>query len=172
MRRSLIGISTLALGLVLVATPAHAQFFVAGGVTLPSGDFGDGFKTGWVANAGVTVTSFANGRAKLWAEGLYGQNKVDATVETDLKSTQIAGFASVTYDLTAGSTTTPYLIGSVGYVSQKISVSDASQTEGGIGFGGGAGVSFGKFYVEGRYLTASIADGTTAFMMATVGILF
>ena len=42
-----------------------------------------------------------------------------------------------------------------------------------VGFGGGAGISFGKFYVEGRYLTASLFDNvTTAFIMATVGITF
>ncbi|HET9066896.1 MAG TPA: hypothetical protein VFN22_13845 [Gemmatimonadales bacterium] len=171
MRRSLIGISSLALGLVLAAAPANAQFFVAGGVTLPSGDFGDAYKAGWMANAGVSVKAFANGRANLWAEGLYGQNKVDGT--SDAKSTIMGGLGSVTYNLTAGSTTTPYLIGAVGYLSQKISFNNTNTTEGGIGFGGGAGVSFNKIYIEGRYMTASLFDDVqTSFLMATVGILF
>ncbi|MEO8478314.1 MAG: hypothetical protein ABI542_01680 [Gemmatimonadota bacterium] len=173
MRRSLIGISTLALGLVLATAPARAQqVFVAGGVTLPSGDFGDGFKTGWVANAGVSFWASANGRAKLWAEGLYGQNKVDATVDTDLKATLMGGFGSITYNLTGGSSTVPYLIGTVGYLREKISAGGDSESKGGLGFGGGAGLSFGKPYIEARYLTASIGGGTTSFIMAVVGVTF
>jgi len=171
MRRSLIGISSLALGLVLAAAPAQAQFFVAGGLTMPSGDFGDAYKAGWMANAGASLKSFANGRANLWVEGMYTENKVDGT--SDAKSTIIGGLGSVTYNLTAGSNTTPYLIGAVGYLSQKLSINDFSSTEGGIGFGGGAGVSFNKFYIEGRYMTASLhEDVSTSFLMATVGILF
>ena len=175
MRRLFAGAALLVATASFAAAPVAAQsdmdFFVGGGLNLPSSDFGDAFKSGWVANAGLSFFSTAEGRAKLWLEGLYTQNKFDDG--TDDKSTIIGGLGSLTYNLTAGSTTTPYLIGSVGYLSQKTTDGDDSTTESGIGFGGGAGISFGKFYVEGRYLTASLFDNvTTAFIMATVGITF
>jgi hypothetical protein len=177
MRRLLTGAATLAAAAMLVALPAAAQsntqFFVGGGLTLPSSDFGDAFKTGFAVNAGVSPWGSANGRARLWLEGLYSQNKVDADNAGSDKSTIFGGLGSITYNLTTAGNTVPYVIGSVGYLSQKTSFGDDSSTEGGIGFGGGAGISFGKFYVEGRYLTASLYENaTTAFLMATVGVTF
>jgi hypothetical protein len=170
MRRFLIGASTLALALALGTTSASAQFFVAGGMTMPSGDFGDAYKAGWVANAGAAIVKSGDERAKVWIEGIFGQNNFDG--EADAKSTMIGGFGSATYDLSMGGSAVPYVIGSVGYISQKLESGNASQTEGGLAFGGGAGVGFGKFYVEGRYFTASIADATTAFLMLAAGVTF
>lgn len=170
MRRFFTGAATLAAALVLAAAPANAQFFAASALTLPSGDFGDGFKAGWAANAGISIWQNGDERAKVWVEGLYGQNNLDSDI--DGKSTMIGGFGSLTYNLTTGGSAVPYLIGSAGYLSQKIEVASVDDTEGGFAFGGGAGVGFGKFYLEGRYITASIADGTTSFIMAAAGITF
>jgi hypothetical protein len=173
MRRMTLAVCSLVAALALAAAPAHAQVWIGGGVTLPSGDFGDFYTTGFAINAGVTAAKFSNDRARLWAEGLFGiNNGDDAIEEDDLKSTMYGGFASLSYELVTTGTTRPYLIGGAGYLAQRISQGDFSQTEGGLGLNGGLGVTFGKFSVEGRYWTASINDGTTAFLMVQGGISF
>ena len=172
MRRLVIGASTLAAALVLGAAPASAQFYVGAYAVIPSGDFGDVAKTGWAAEAGFQLFESANEKLSLYVSGGYGQNKSsDDVVEADF--TQIMGLGHVVYDLTAGGSATPYLIGSAGYLSQKIEVGDASETEGGIVFGGGIGLGFSsRFWVEGKYMTASINDETTSFIMLGGGVSF
>ncbi|MEI2719815.1 MAG: hypothetical protein V9E87_06685 [Gemmatimonadales bacterium] len=87
--------------------------------------------------------------------------------------TTIAGFGSVTYNLTAEASAVPYVIGSVGYVSRKGEFAGVSgDAEGAIGFGGGVGVGIKKFYLEARYLTSSKDGNSAPFIMWTAGITF
>lgn len=172
MRRALFAGSTLA-AVLLLAAPLQAQFFVGGGATLPSGDYGDYAKTGWLANAGYGIWSSANERATAWIEGFYGSNSHD---EVDGDKTNIyGGLGSVTFNLTEGGSATPYLIGSLGYMMHQYksdTFPDEEGSEGGIAFAGGGGVSFGKIYLEARYFSASIEDATTAFILVAAGITF
>lgn len=171
MRRFMIAASLLTLSLAVTATPATAQGFVGAGVTTPMGDFGDAAKLGWAVNAGFRPWQSADKRMALWAEGLFGQNNFKNNV--DGKTTLMGGFGSVTYNLTEEASAVPYVIGSVGYLSSKTEVGSVKgDAEGALGFGGGAGVGFKKFYVEGRYMTSSKDGNTTAFIMWTVGYTF
>lgn len=167
MRRFTIAASLLTLSLAVTATPATAQGFIGGGVTTPMGDYGDAAKLGWAVNFGYRPYQSADERMSLWIEGLYGQNNYKGTV--DGKYTTLGGFGSLTYNLTTGSTTTPYVIGSLGYISRKADGADAS---GALGYGGGAGVGFGKLYVEARYLSSSKDGSSAPFVMWTVGYTF
>lgn len=173
MRRFVAAGLALVAALALTAAPAQAQgnFWVGGAAVLPSGDFGDGFKTGFGANVGFRFFQSADERLNVWAEGLVALNDGDSDV-IDAKSTVFGGFGSVSYTLTGSGNTQPYVIGSLGYISQKIEVASVSATEGGLGFSGGLGLSFGKIDVEARYWSASIADGTTAFLTLGAGIAF
>ncbi len=171
MRRFVCSLTILVAALALSTAPAQAQFFVGAGLTAPSGDFGDGFKAGFGVTAGVALLKSRNERAKLWVEGFFGQNNLDSDL-VDGKSTIIGGFVSGTYDLTAQSTAVPYLVAGGGYLSQKIDIGGIDATEGGAAFFGGTGVSLGKIWFEGRYTTASIADGTTAFISGMIGYSF
>lgn len=173
MRRVMLGTLALILSITLTPTVAKAQGFIGAGATLPSGDYGDYAKTGWAVNAGFRPWMSADERAALWVEGLFASNKHEGS--SGDKTNLFGGFASGTYGLTTGGTATPYIIGSVGYLvhSYKPGTSGAgSESEGGLGFGGGAGVEFSKFYIEGRYLTAKIEGSTTAFLMFTFGRVF
>lgn len=175
MRRLVIGASTLAVALLLGAPAANAQFFVGIGATLPSSDYGDYAKTGWMATAGVRVWQSSNQRVGLWGEGFYGSNTHD-DIDGD-KTNLYGGLASVGFDLTsaAGATATPYLLGSVGYMVHQYK-SDAfpqfEGSEGGLAFGGGGGFYMGRVWADARYITASIEDATTAFILISVGIGF
>ena len=171
MRRSVFSAALLLTGFALATAPLSAQGFVGAGVTTPMGDFGDGAKMGWVANAGFRPYQSADKRMSIWAEGLFGQNNFKNNV--DGKTTMMGGFGSLTYNLTAEASAVPYVIGSVGYLSSKVEVNGVKfDAEGALGFGGGAGVGIKKFYLEGRYLTASKDGNTTAFIMFTAGITF
>lgn len=173
MRRMTLAVCTLVAALAITAAPAQAQsrFWLGGAAILPSGDFGDGFKTGFGINGGIKAWQSPNKRASLWAEGLLGMNDADTDI-VDAKSTMIGGYGTLSYNLTTTGSAQPYLLGSLGYLSQKIEVDGVSATEGGLSFGGGLGISFGKIGVEARYWSASIADGTTAFLTLGAGISF
>lgn len=174
MRRFLIGASTLALAVVLGTTSASAQFFVGAGATMPSSDYGDAdagnAKTGWMAEAGYGIFESENGQLGIWLSGIYGSNNVDD--DSGNKYNLYGGFGSVTYALTQGGSATPYVIGSAGYLNRQNKPDAGESTNDGfMAFGGGAGLSFnGKFYVEGRYMTGTKDDATTAFIMLMAGI--
>lgn len=170
MRRLVIGASTLVAALVLAA-PVHAQstFFVGAYATLPQGDYNDYAKTGWMAAAGFKPFTSADGRFGLWLEGGYGQNSADVDGAPKVKLFQ--GLVTPTYDLTAGGgSATPYLLGSVGYLSSKVEGFDA---KGAVTFGGGLGVGIGKqFWVDARYMTSSKDGVKTNFILAGAGVSF
>ena len=170
MRRLVIGASTLAATLVLGAAPASAQFYVGGYASLPSGDFGDVANTGFLVEAGFQLFESSNEKLSLYVSGGYGMNGTDAD---DLDFTQIMGLGHVVYDLTSGGSATPYLIGSAGYLSLKTEVGDESNTEGGLTFGGGIGLGFSsRFWVEGKFMTASIDDATISQLLIGGGVSF
>ena len=175
MRRLVIGASTLAAAFVLGAAPAHGQFFVGIGATLPTGDYGEFAETGWMATAGVRVWQSPNDRAGLWAEGFYGSN-THSDIDGD-KTNLYGGLASVGFDLTtgAGMTATPYLLGSVGYMVHQYKsdlFSEFEGSDGGIAFGGGGGFYLGRFWLDARYMAASIDSETTSFILVSAGVAF
>ena len=174
MRRVVIGAASLVAALTLVTASASAQFYVAGYATLPSGDYGDFAKTGWMAEGGVKLLSSSNKRLGVYVSGGYGQNNGEDQIAFDVKYTSIIGLGQVTYNLTTEGSTMPYLIGSAGYWSLKEDVTDiANETNGGFAWGGGAGIGFAsKFFVEGRYLTAKINGATTSQLLLGAGVLF
>jgi hypothetical protein len=173
MRRLVIGASTLALAVLLGAPAASAQFFLGAMATLPMGDFGEYAKTGWMANAGIQAWESSNGKVALFAEGVYGSSSHD-DVDGD-KTNIYGGLASVTYGLGSGEGMSPYLIGSLGYLIHQYksdAFPDFEGSEGGVGFGGGAGLFFDPIYVEARYMTFSADGESTAFLMLGAGLTF
>jgi hypothetical protein len=173
MRRLVIGASTLAAALLLAA-PLSAQFFVGGYATLPQSDFKDYAKTGWMVAAGWMPYMSADARFGVWLEGEYGSNTHEGN--DNEKTNILMGLVTPSYNLTQGSNVTPYLLGSVGYLSHMYKAGDsgfADETEGGLVVGGGLGVGFNKkFWVDGRYMTASIKGSKTAFLLIGAGVNF
>jgi hypothetical protein len=171
MRRLVISGSLLALAVTLVSAPVSAQFYVGGYASLPSSDYGEFAKTGWMAEAGYGFWKSSNERLTLWVSGSYGSNSWEG--EGDGKTNIMMGLGSATYNLTASAESGPYLMGHVGYLNSKASFEDVDfDGEGGVAFGGGAGWFFGKFFVEGRYITASIDEATLGLILIGAGISF
>jgi hypothetical protein len=174
MRKLVIASSLLALGITLVSAPVSAQLDVGAYASLPSGDYADFAKTGWMAEAGYGFWKSSNDRLTLWVSGSYGSNSWDDDGLIDGGKTNIMmGLGSVTYNITSNPDTGPYLLGHIGYLNAKNSADDLDfEGEGGLAFGGGLGYGFGKFWAEGRYITASVGDGTLAMILIGAGISF
>ncbi len=174
MRRLVLASSLLALGLTLGSAPASAQFYVGAYASLPSGDYAEFAKTGWMAEAGYGFWKSSNDRLTLWVSGSYGSNSWEDDGGFDGGKTNIMmGLGSVTYNITANPESGPYLIGHIGYLNAKASFEDVDfEGEGGLAFGGGLGYGMGKFFLEGRYITASVGDGTLAMILIGAGITF
>lgn len=173
MRRLVIGASTLAAALVLGAAPATAQFYVGGFATIPQSDYEIYAKTGWMVEAGYSPWRSADERFALWISGAYGSNTHEG--DDDEKTNLFMGLAGATYALMQGSSVEPYLIGTVGYLSHKYDAGASGfddETDGGLAFGGGIGLFFAPVFVEARYMTASINDFNTSFIMLGAGVAF
>jgi hypothetical protein len=174
----------LALSAVLGATPVMAQgaeFSLGGGLTLPLGDFGDGFNTGW---HGLAAVSFAPATFPLGfqVDGMYQRFSVDdgGGVDVDAHSQFIQGTVNAIYKFKTSETSQirPYLIGGVGLYNSKISgddiPDDLEESETDFGINGGAGFDF-KFgnvgaFIEGRFHNVFADPDNANFIPITVGV--
>ncbi len=173
MKRVIPGVAALVASVSLVASPLAAQVYVGANATLPQGDYKEYAKTGWMATAGYGFWSTANEALTVWAEGAYGQNSHEGDHGEKTKLLMVSG--AVTYSFSPGANTSPYLLGSVGYLSHSYDAGDLGDfdaSESGIGIGAGGGVGFGKFFVEARYVMGMGDLDDTKFLMVGAGILF
>jgi len=140
---------------ILPATASAQSIFVGGGVTIPSGDYGDYAKTGWIADAGVT---FDIGEQGLWVygEGFYGSNKHDD--DSGDKTNVYGAMGGVGYEFDTGGSLGIYVFGGAGLmVHQYKPDTGDSDSESKFGYEGGAGVDFPLgdrigLWVEGRFM--------------------
>jgi hypothetical protein len=145
---------------------AQASFFVAGGVVMPTGDYGDFATTGYGAMGGLNLSLPAlpvNARV----EALYLYNGHDDAIDEGSTSLY-GGMASATYAFMGP--TGLYLVGGVGYMNHYYNAPSGGTSEGEWDFtwGIGGGINFGKLFGEVRYMTR----GDTKFIPIMVGIRF
>lgn len=174
--------TTLAIG----AAAAHAQVAigVGGGIAIPIGAFSDAnkgaAKTGWhgLANIGYELPSGLGVRGDFY----YGQHSVKGVPSGVSAKWKLAGgLGNLLYSFQSAGTVHPYVLGSVGFMDLKATVSgggaSASSSETKITFGGGAGIKFkagsnANIFVEGRYLTINTSGDNANFIPITVGVSF
>jgi hypothetical protein len=178
--------SAVVLGVVSLASfatlnaqaPGRASFHLAGGLTLPMGDFGDSFGTGWQGLGGVT---FGLGGLPfgIRVDGFYGQNSGDEDVTgPDVKVKMFGGMAGGQFNLgSAASPVKPYILAQVGMVNSKVDVPNFDiDAETDFAFGGGAGVTFGlgsmAAFVEGQFVSVQTEGSASNFIAARFGINF
>jgi hypothetical protein len=174
MRRLFLGAASLGLGLVLVAPRAEAQFFVSASATIPSGDYGDYAKTGWLAGVGARAWANEAGNIALWLVGEYGSNSHDADVVgvTDGDKTNImSGGAFVAYTLGSNpdASMTPFIVAGGGYMNHQWSPATGDSENSGQAFaGGGLGLSFGD-ESGGPWILATYRNGFDDTKFITIG---
>ena len=174
--RTLLSLAAAAL-FMTVPTALFAQnIFVGGGITFPTGEFGDYAESGWVGVAGV-LFPVGEGGLNVGVEGFYGQNNhMDANgakIDGD-KTNPYGAMAVLEYDIGSGDGIGAYIFGGAGLLIHKCSTDGTSCTEDGsaggtsdsnFGYEAGAGVGIPvggstSIWVEGRYMGAS---GTNIF---------
>jgi opacity protein-like surface antigen len=161
----------LSLFLTAAAVPLQAQlgFFVGGGATMPSGDFGDYARTGWMALGGM---NFGVGMpVSFRAEGMYGSNSHEG--DSGDKTNLLGGMASASYVFGLSGPISPYITAGIGALSHQYSPGTGeSISEWKALFGGGAGINFSLaalgLFLEARYLVRD----DTAFIPLVAGIRF
>lgn len=157
--RSFALVSALALSAAVASTAAaqaRPQLSVGGGVTLPTGDLGDGTDAGWHGQVSLGY------RPPLYPVGF----RIDGAYHDLGASGGGADFRaiSVTGNVVAeapGLVVRPYLIGGVGLYNTKVSGLDGRNS---VGVNGGLGLRFRLMefdaFVEGRYHAALDAIGS------------
>lgn len=162
-RRMFTAVATL---LMLSAAPGSVfgqGIFAGGGVTIPTGDFGDFADTGWIASAGF---SFDVGDAGLSAgvEGFYGENKHDADVSGVAdgdKTNPYGAMGFLLYRAGDPESVGPYFYGGAGLMVHKFSpATGEGDSETNFGYEAGAGLDFPfadnvGAWVEGRFMGSS-----------------
>ena len=172
-------VSLVGAGVAQAQGAGRASFHVAGGLVLPTGDFGDGFKTGFQGlggvNFGLSGLPFA-----IRVDGFYGQNNVDedAVGPCDgCKTKFFGGLVGGQYNIGGGTSPVhPYILAQVGMTNAKFTASGFSDSETKFTFGGGAGLMFGMgsahVFVEGKYLSVQTSGGSTSKIPILVGVQF
>jgi len=167
-----VGFAGLAAVFLTTGTPATtaaqvkvSSVFVGGGANIPVGDFSDGFKTGWMGAAGLTV-SIGDKGVFAFAEGLYGQNSSESTIAE--KAKLYGGGGALGYRFGESSKPGVYVYGSAGAL-----VIDVGASETQFSYGGGAGVDIpispkAAIWIEGRLLATK--DITMVPIMAGISI--
>lgn len=169
-----IGLAVLAAaGFMALAKPAAAQnasIGIGAGLTLPMGDYGTADKMGFHFGAGATF-GLGSAPVSVRVEGSYSTTSHDGV---DGKFNILGGMASLVYPFQTAGKIKPYVLGGVGYYSVKETIS--SQSESGVGFGGGAGLKFAmsstNLFVEARYVTSKAASVNFNRVPVTVGVSF
>jgi opacity protein-like surface antigen len=192
MKRSVFGV---AMGLALVATAANAQsmvpavkpvsFGISAGLSMPTGDFGDGFKSGYNIS-GLLQFQQPTWPVAIRVEGQFqdfgGKDGLDgASAKT------IGGLANLVYYVPTKSTVKPYLTGGLGFFHLKSDLGDScsddvadedfcSSSDNKFGWDLGAGLEFQlsgmSTFVEANWQAVQTEGGATNMVPIRVGIKF
>lgn len=180
MRRSIagfIGTGMLTLALAAPAT-AQARGYVGfgAGLSIPTGDFADNYKSGWLGQVIAGITG-ANGMLGGRIDGMYIRHSLD----TDIVDGSVALLgANANLVVSPGSMDAkfrPYLLGGVGFFNAKPEV-DGDEGEGETKFafniGGGFQVKAGSrmaVFLEARYISIRTEESIGLIPIA-IGLRF
>jgi opacity protein-like surface antigen len=175
MRRIVAGFGLFGLLLVVPTRPVVAQmrgYFGAGaGIAIPTGDFADAVKTGWI---GHVIGGFSGPKGMLGARvnGSFTQNNFDAG-GGNFRLVGAMGDLVVS-PMTGGGKARPYFLGGLGFQSGKNSISDSSSTKFAFNFGAGVTIKAGPnlaVFGEGRFVSVRF-DPSASVIPISVGVRF
>ena len=172
---------------VALATPAHAQdaastraftIGIAGGITMPMGDFGDAFDTGYnvMGSLGFRPATLPVGFSFDVAYHSLGFADGDDEIPgaEDIGDARIlSGTGNVVLNFTTAGGIRPYLIGGVGLYNFDTEAGEGT-TDFGLNAGGGLNFALSGFstFLETRYHSVFTEEDNTNFLPIVFGIRF
>jgi hypothetical protein len=200
-RSSVATLSVALIALAAATAPLSAQkagigFGGSVGANVPNGEFGNGAKTGLVANGFVGL---GTGRFGLRGELFWSRSDLDnafirkvgnavlpsdgvGTVTGDVNL--VGGVANLVLPLTQ-SVVKPYLIGGVGVYHRRVAqdvggtldeFKNLRDNQTAVGYNGGVGLSIGgvgpSFFIEARYVSVATTPDRTKFVPVVIGFSF
>lgn len=158
-------------------TAAQAMIHLGGGVTLPTGDYGDYANTGWLAHGGVAFPVGDAGLA-VGAAGYFGVNNHEPPPDGD-KTQLYGGLGFANYGFGDPEAVSPFVFGMAGlmvhsYKSDQFASLEESDTGFAAGGGGGVSIPLGGIsgFAEAWYLVGFFDGGNTALGGVTAGVQF
>lgn len=177
MKRLMLGAAVV--GLSLVAAPrAQAQVGVgvSAGLSMPTGDFGKSFKSGYSVNG---LIGFTMPLSPIGFRGEVGYNAWDGKsgIADGVKASSLSGTANVVLQVPGMIAAKPYLIAGLGEHRMKVDAGTLGNgTETKLGWNVGGGLNFGlgtlATMIEARYTTVNTSGGSTHYVPVTFGIMF
>jgi opacity protein-like surface antigen len=177
MKRLMFGATVVALSLVAApAARAQVGVGVSAGLSMPTGDFGKAFKSGYSVNGLIGVSM---PMSPIGFRGEVGYNSWDGKSNVGLDgvtASSLSGTANVVLQVPGMVVAKPYVIGGLGYHRLKIDdgTDNASDSKLGWNVGGGLGFGLGTLstMIEARYVTINTEGGSTHYVPVTFGIMF
>jgi len=189
LKRSMIGV---AMGLALVATTAPAQstqgsgakansFGLSAGLTVPTGDFGNGFKSGYNISALYEYHKAATPVA-FRLEGQFQDFSAKGGSTETYKT--FGGLANALFYLPTQSTVKPYLTGGIGFFNNKFDLGSdctgvlesCSSSENKFGFDLGGGLEFElsgmSTFLEADWQLISLTGASAKMIPIRFGVRF
>ena len=183
MKRNVLGVLAAVLAVAVSAPAVQAQnpmsFGIAAGASIPTGDYGDIFKTGFhgMATVGLTPAMVPFG---LRIDGMY--NSLSGKESADGADLRVLGLTANGVFQMPAMVASPYLIGGVGYYNAKFETGEADEeSESDFGLNVGIGMKFNLSgfgtFAEIRYHNVFNKDddanvGNLSFIPLTFGIMF
>jgi hypothetical protein len=179
MRRSILTAALFALmPLATLESQRPITVGVAGGLSLPVGDFGDAVDPGWHALGTLTLGT-AMQPLGLRLDAAYNQFARSATTPSVLSGSQTA--ASVTLNPTyrlpmTNSPLSPYVIAGAGAYRLACTGDAECSATTRFGWNGGVGTKFSSFglrgFLEARYNRIAFRGGNVSYVPFTIGLTF
>ena len=179
MKHLMLGASVVALSLV-AAPAAHAQagVGVSAGISIPTGEFGKSFKSGYSVNG---LVGWTMPMSPIGFRGEVGYNSWDGKSSAGISgftASSLSGTANVVLQVPGMIAAKPYLIAGLGEHHMKIDAGSGlgSATENKLGWNVGGGLNFGlgtlATMLEARYVNVNTSGGSTHYVPVTFGIMF
>jgi hypothetical protein len=146
----------------------HAQYAVGVGLTVPTHEWSATHDPGWMVALGYSPWRSGSGAFRLWTQGYVGVNG-GSTPGTESTKSVMAGLGLSYKFLPPSASPAPYLIAATGYLHRS---DPSGGWHGGPYVGAGAGVSVGRYWLQGRFQVARIAGGPLAFLLIAGGTSF
>ena len=178
MKRFALALVATGLLTAALAAPAAAQargyVGFGGGLSVPTGNFADAYKTGWLGQVIAGITG-ANGMLGGRIDGMYVKHSVDGVSDASRKLLGANGDVVLSLGSTAAKLR-PYLLGGIGFfnVKSKVgSVEGPGDTKFAFNLGGGLTVKAGSrmaVFLEGRYISIQTEGSSTGFIPISIGL--